>query len=50
VIDGLVYISGQGLEHGSLTCSNILVSKAGMVKIGSPLTLARNWCSAYILR
>jgi serine/threonine protein kinase len=40
VIDGLVYISEQGLEHGSLTCSNILVSKEGTVKLGPSVTLA----------
>lgn len=35
VVDGLAYLSEQGLEHGSLTCSTILVSKEGAVKIGS---------------
>jgi hypothetical protein len=40
VTDGLVYISEQGLEHGSLTCSSILVSKEGTVKLGSSVTFA----------
>jgi hypothetical protein len=35
VVEGLVFLSEQGLEHGSLTCSNILISKDGAVKIGS---------------
>ncbi|PSN59201.1 kinase-like protein, partial [Corynespora cassiicola Philippines] len=33
VVNGLVYLSDNGLEHGSLTCSNILVSRKGEVKI-----------------
>ncbi|KAF3031187.1 hypothetical protein E8E12_001076 [Didymella heteroderae] len=33
VIRGLVYLSEQGLQHGSLTSSNILVSEKGEVKI-----------------
>jgi hypothetical protein len=29
-----VYLSDQGLEHGLLTSSNVLVSQEGVVKIG----------------
>jgi serine/threonine protein kinase len=35
VVDGLVYLAEQGVEHGALTCSNVLVSKEGAVKLGS---------------
>jgi serine/threonine protein kinase len=40
LLDGVVYLSEQGVEHGSLTCSNILVSREGAVKIGSVRLLA----------
>ncbi|KAH8724034.1 hypothetical protein GQ44DRAFT_296958 [Phaeosphaeriaceae sp. PMI808] len=33
VVSGLAYLSGNGLEHGSLTCSSILVSRNDAVKI-----------------
>jgi serine/threonine protein kinase len=34
VVDGLVYLAEHGVEHGALTCSNVLVSKEGAVKLG----------------
>ncbi|KAH9905236.1 kinase-like domain-containing protein [Xylariomycetidae sp. FL2044] len=33
VLDGLAYLESKGLEHGKLTCSNILINLAGEVKI-----------------
>jgi serine/threonine protein kinase len=35
VVDSLVYLAEQGVEHSALTCSNVLVSKEGAVKLGS---------------
>jgi hypothetical protein len=40
VVEGLVFLSEQGLEHGSLTCSNTLIRKDGTVKIGLSRPLA----------
>jgi hypothetical protein len=31
---GVAYLAAEGFEHGSLTCSNILVNMDGDVKIG----------------
>jgi hypothetical protein len=33
-MESLAYLSEQGLEYSSLTYSNILVSKEGLVRIG----------------
>jgi hypothetical protein len=33
-VAGLSYLDQERLEHGSLSCSNILVSNEGVVKIG----------------
>jgi hypothetical protein len=35
VLSGLVYLEGEGFEHGSLKCSSILLSTQGNIKIGS---------------
>ncbi|KFY02906.1 hypothetical protein V490_00368 [Pseudogymnoascus sp. VKM F-3557] len=35
VLDGLVYLESEGLEHGSLSCPNIMVSAKGDVKIAN---------------
>jgi hypothetical protein len=34
VVTGVVYLAAEGFEHGSLTCSNILLNTDGDVKIG----------------
>jgi hypothetical protein len=34
VVDSLVYLAEQGVEHSALTFSNVLVSKEGAVKLG----------------
>ena len=33
LLDGLKYLASNGLEHGSLSCSNVLLSSEGEVKI-----------------
>ncbi len=36
ILDGLAYLAFKKLEHGALTCSNILVTREGVIKIGKP--------------
>ncbi|KAH7111053.1 kinase-like domain-containing protein [Dendryphion nanum] len=33
ILEGLAYLETKGLEHGSLTCSNVLINLDGYVKI-----------------
>ena len=33
MIDGLIYLKENGLEHDSLTCNNVLVDNNGQVRI-----------------
>ncbi|OAF55375.1 hypothetical protein VC83_08334 [Pseudogymnoascus destructans] len=35
VLDGLIYLESEGLEHGSINCRNILLSTGGDVKIAN---------------
>ena len=37
VIDGLIYLGSQRLEHEFLNCSNILIHPLGNMKIGASL-------------
>ncbi|KFZ00650.1 hypothetical protein V500_00981 [Pseudogymnoascus sp. VKM F-4518 (FW-2643)] len=34
ILDGLAFLEREGLEHGSLNCSNIVINTEGDVKIG----------------
>ena len=46
ILEALSYLEERGLEHGNLTCSNILIDQCGNVKLcKSPETL----CSKIIL-
>ncbi|KAI9770969.1 MAG: hypothetical protein M1840_002673 [Geoglossum simile] len=42
ILAGISFLASQGLTHGSITCSNILVSAQGVVKIANPECCRRN--------
>ncbi|KAL5344434.1 hypothetical protein ACLOAV_010694 [Pseudogymnoascus australis] len=33
ILDGLEYLASEGLEHGEITCKNILISTEGSIRI-----------------
>jgi hypothetical protein len=48
LLNGLVYMTHQKLEHKALACSNVLVTNDGDVKIGKS-TMKANSCNITIL-
>jgi hypothetical protein len=50
ILEGLAFLASKRLGHGSLTCSKVLVTAEGEIKIGTPETrlvdLSLTWNTA----